>query len=512
MRRICFFGLSLITCSFAHSDPAPAPAHSDRNTTQVVVIDAGSAGTRVHIFNMKQVPSMVKGDVPEVDLSVRAQQTLKVRPGLSTFAEQADYKGAGLTIETLIAFANEFVPEERRAATPVLLKATAGLRALPAAQAIAVMGQVRVVLMQSPYRVRPEWASIIEGKEEGGLAWVAANYLQGTFKAHQTGDDALKPSIGVLEMGGGSTQVAFEVPQDEDIDAKDTFVFQTAHDKQYRVYSHSYLGFGLDYAQRRLMSMTSASALQDPCYPDGYMRIESSTSSSLVNGTGDFQQCKADIGAQLLNSPDAPGNHSHRELPLRGAFAASVNFYWVQHGASQRWEERDQVDAADFQRAGEQFCSQAMQPTAQERSRMESGQADPMQPNSCFGLAHQAAFLNALNTSNASEFTMRVARQINGSDLDWALGAAIVEHMREDEHTTHKDSIFASPFLWLMMVPAVAALVLIYRAIWLVRKTPRNQARVPELDASCTPQRSSPTSTARTAREEEGEEENIVSV
>lgn len=28
-----------------------------------------------------------------------------------------------------------------------------------------------------------DWVDIIKGKEEAGLAWIAANYLQGTFQA-----------------------------------------------------------------------------------------------------------------------------------------------------------------------------------------------------------------------------------------------------------------------------------------------------------------------------------------
>lgn len=41
-----------------------------------------------------------------------------------------------------------------------------------------------------------------QGKEEAGLAWIAANYLHGTFGE----ESSSSPSLGIIEMGGGSTQ------------------------------------------------------------------------------------------------------------------------------------------------------------------------------------------------------------------------------------------------------------------------------------------------------------------
>ncbi|CAE7663869.1 APY3 [Symbiodinium sp. CCMP2592] len=175
---------------------------------QVLVFDAGSSGTRIHIFNMYM--PMADAHVPRVDLAVRDAQTLKVKPGLSEFAKKEDLEGCRLNIQDLVKFANKFVAEERRAKTPVLLKATAGLRAVPEAKADAVLRTVRSTLKDSGYQFQDSWADIIKGKEEAALAWIAANYLRGSFNV-----DSDVPSMGVIEMGGGSTQVTFEVGVDE---------------------------------------------------------------------------------------------------------------------------------------------------------------------------------------------------------------------------------------------------------------------------------------------------------
>ena len=65
-----------------------------------------------------------------VDVSVRSKQTLKVKPGLSSFAEKLDLDGTKNGMLELLDFANRFVPRSKRRSTPLLLKATAGLRAV----------------------------------------------------------------------------------------------------------------------------------------------------------------------------------------------------------------------------------------------------------------------------------------------------------------------------------------------------------------------------------------------
>ncbi|CAE6931901.1 Bifunctional phosphatase IMPL2, chloroplastic [Symbiodinium microadriaticum] len=62
---------------------------------QVLVFDAGSSGTRIHIFNM-YVPT-ADAHVPRVDLAVRDAQTWKVKPGLSEFAKKEDLDGLART-------------------------------------------------------------------------------------------------------------------------------------------------------------------------------------------------------------------------------------------------------------------------------------------------------------------------------------------------------------------------------------------------------------------------------
>lgn len=419
---------------------------------QVLVFDAGSSGTRIHVFNILPALDPERAHVPRIDLEVRGKQTRKVKPGLATFAEHSDLDGAQKNIQELLEFANQFVPASRRATTPALLKATAGLRAVKAEQAEAVLQTVRETLQSSGYSFRPEWADIIQGKEEGGLAWVAANYLLGTFD--QAAAD--RPSVGVIEMGGGSTQVTFQVSDDDALASIDNFVFETALGRRYQVYAHSYLGFGQDHAQAQLRARLPATEAEDPCYPKGYER---KGAASLIQGAGDWSRCKELIESHLLGgSVDAPGHYA-KELPLVGPFVATENFFYVQDKLALKLEDTV-VGQAKLEEVAQSACSAKLEPTAEERASMERGAADAGNPNSCFALSYQAALLQTFQIA-IRNLEVRIAHKINGGDVDWALGAALV-HFLQARAATSRSSAGGLPVTW---VPILLVLMLTGLAI-----------------------------------------------
>jgi hypothetical protein len=406
--------------NLTHAEAQESPALRGAAASQVLVFDAGSSGTRVHVFNLLPANG---GEVPQIELAVRDAQTKKIKPGLSSFAEKDDLVGAEKNIDGLLEFANQYVPVDRRASTPALLKATAGLRAVkPAAKADAVLAKVRAVLAKSGYLFKPEWADIIQGKEEAGLAWVAANYLQGTFSQKYS---AAK-SLGVIEMGGGSTQVSFEVGSIEEVsklEELDSFTFTTLSGAPHQLYAHSYLGYGLDHAQAKLRSMMATES-EDPCYPVGYNRPgqKKDDEATLVTGTGDATACQTKIKEHLFDASQkgAPGQY-FGELALRGAMAATENFFYV------RSDLKLPLDGniKEMRKAAVSGCSTAMQPTDADKADMEAGKANPSQPNACFGLSFQAALMDVFKADTIAGLQVQIARKINGGDIDWAMGAAL---------------------------------------------------------------------------------------
>ncbi|KAL8185168.1 UNVERIFIED_CONTAM: Ectonucleoside triphosphate diphosphohydrolase 6, partial [Gekko kuhli] len=97
----------------------------DQEVLYGIMFDAGSSGTRIHIFKFTQNPK----EIPKViDETFRA-----LKPGLSAYADNVDESAQG--INELLAVAKEVVPMELWKSTPLILKATAGLRLLPGEKA-----------------------------------------------------------------------------------------------------------------------------------------------------------------------------------------------------------------------------------------------------------------------------------------------------------------------------------------------------------------------------------------
>ena len=88
-------------------------ADTKSGPTHIVVFDAGSSGTRVHVFNLYKRKD--HGPLPVVDVSVRSKQTLKVKPGLSSFAEKLDLDGIK-TVCSNYWTSQRFVPRSKRLA------------------------------------------------------------------------------------------------------------------------------------------------------------------------------------------------------------------------------------------------------------------------------------------------------------------------------------------------------------------------------------------------------------
>jgi Golgi nucleoside diphosphatase len=169
-----------------------------------LVFDAGSSGTRLHVF--KWAPTQSADEIPRL---VLPQPTKKVKPGLSSFAESPQTAGASLA--PLFVFAEEHVPTEFWKDTPVLLRATAGLRLLPVEKAEEILQSCRSFIASTRFKYSPENVFLMGGAQEGAYGWLAVNYLHQRLSPD-------KPSLGVFELGGASMQVTFALSDTSDTD------------------------------------------------------------------------------------------------------------------------------------------------------------------------------------------------------------------------------------------------------------------------------------------------------
>jgi apyrase len=120
-----------------------------------------------------------------------------------------------------------------QASTGLSLKATAGLRLLPGSKADDILAAVRKYLATYPFKLKSDAVEIMDGAHEGAFAWLTLNYLLGRLQSGPTG------TVAAIDLGGGSVQEAFALPQPEATAAPAGYVTQLkAGGVTYNVYVH----------------------------------------------------------------------------------------------------------------------------------------------------------------------------------------------------------------------------------------------------------------------------------
>ncbi|KZS89976.1 hypothetical protein SISNIDRAFT_488833 [Sistotremastrum niveocremeum HHB9708] len=383
-----------------------------------IVIDAGSSGSRLQIYSWLDARALrsqgVRLDVlPKVEKGAKDGNAwmTKVEPGLSTFSDNVD--GVGPYLAPLLAHAWNIIPPSLHFQTPIFLLATAGMRLLPPDRQTAILRASCEFLrfhsnfqLDNPNDHGPcgSHVRIISGEEEGLFGWIAINYLMDGFQAR--GDDD-RTTYGFLDMGGASTQIAFE-PQKEIREAPDENLHEVrlrlldGSEMTHDVFVTTWLGYGTNQARERYVGQVISGyessrtdtvvevdqeRVPDPCLPRNLIRKETpvytgeSTSHSrkahVLVGTGSFENCLHQTNPLLnktVTCDDPPCLFNGVHVP---AIDFSVSRFI---GVSEYWYSSEHIfglggtyDFAQYERAASEFCqldwSEIMR--RHERSRKE---------------------------------------------------------------------------------------------------------------------------------------------
>ncbi|XP_037536616.1 ectonucleoside triphosphate diphosphohydrolase 6 [Nematolebias whitei] len=366
-----------------------------------VMFDAGSTGTRVHIFSFQ----MDQG-APKLD-----HETFRaIKPGLSSYADDPQKCSAG--IMELLNVAKSSVPLSMWTRTPVVLKATAGLRLLPGQKADQLLDTVRVLFQESPFLSREDSVSIMDGTDEGISAWITINVLTGGL--HR----ADMPTVGMLDLGGGSTQITFS-PRDEKtvqtslVDfIRSVQMFNTTH----TVYTHSYLGLGLMSArlgvlggvQGPLAPPGGSTELLSSCLPpDSSSRWEYADVVYTVKGqkAGElaYKACLTEVQKFLYSKV------------MKASEAADVHFY----AFSFYYDRAVDLGLIDEKKGGTVRVSDYVHAAKRVCGGLSIG---PLQsPFLCLDLVYISLLLQGLGLPPHQQ--LRLVRTINQVETSWALGA-----------------------------------------------------------------------------------------
>ncbi|XP_034519453.1 ectonucleoside triphosphate diphosphohydrolase 6 [Ailuropoda melanoleuca] len=136
------------------------------------------------------LPTLQPGETPTL-----THETFKaLKPGLSAYADDVEKSTSG--IQELLDVAKQDVPFDFWKATPLVLKATAGLRLLPGEKAQKLLQKVKEVFKASPFLVGDDCVSIMNGTDEGVSAWITVNFLTVyLFISAEDGKELVSPCL-----------------------------------------------------------------------------------------------------------------------------------------------------------------------------------------------------------------------------------------------------------------------------------------------------------------------------
>jgi len=389
-----------------------------------VIVDAGSTGSRAHVYPYYDGLSLI-------ELDVSKEQNKKIKPGLSDYATgKIPTSQVKETYEKLIEYVKTVVPASEVSKTPIYVRATAGMRKAKndnPQKAEKVMEIVRDTLEQSGFIFQRDWATIISGIEEGLYGWVTANYLNGFLK----GAEADASSMGVLEMGGESVQITF-VPDKTQIQfiPKDLLKPIQLGPNTHNVFTYSWMRYGMEAGQEKLDVQLSGKK-EHPCYIKGDTHTYGKDSWA---GAGDFDKCRVLVD-ELMKPKDckdisslmcALESHNIPKIDVE-PFYYIENFYYTL--------EALHVDSNGINyfgkmlEAGKKFCSldknNAEEIKTSFPNLVKDGKLKDYEVGkSCFAASWITSMLeHGFHLKDYTRFN--VVRNVQGGDIDWAMGYII---------------------------------------------------------------------------------------
>lgn len=354
------------------------------STQYMVIVDAGSSSSKVHVYAYAPVLPMIPVPV------IKDLFSQKSSPSLSSFVNTPT--SAGASLQTILdAAVNQLqgMGVNDLSGIPIKVLATAGMRLLNQNQQNAIYDNVRSYI-RSHYGFSLNDADVqtITGVMEGIYDWLDVNYLLNNFTQ-------LSPTVGSIDMGGASTQIAFATT---DTSLPNNEVSMTINHTQYRVFSQSFLGLGQDQALNAMRADGSA----DTCYPNGY---------SFGAGTGSFSlnTCTA-VYDQVIQGYQVSSNIlstvGQKFVAFSGIYL-DFSFFNVLQTPTQ---------SALLTQIGS-TCTQTW------ADLQTAFSSTPFLYNQC---ANGVYFNDLLyNTYQLQGSQLNVTNQLNGTSIDWALGALL---------------------------------------------------------------------------------------
>ncbi|XP_044047126.1 ectonucleoside triphosphate diphosphohydrolase 7-like [Siniperca chuatsi] len=488
-----------------------------------VVVDCGSSGSRVFVYYWPP-----HNGNPHTLLDIRQMRdrdrkpvVKKIKPGISTLAKTPGQ--ASEYLHPLLSFAAAHVPKSKHKETPLYILCTAGMRLLPESQQADILEDlVTDVPLAFDFLFSRSHAEVISGKQEGVYAWIGINFVLGRFDHADeeeatvevtTGSQNQQPisrrrTVGIIDMGGASLQIAYEVPsaitfsspEEEEAGKSVLAEFNLGCDVErtqhvYRVYVTTFLGFGGNMARQRYVDqlvnntlaknrfLTTQTGLSedkpylDPCLPAGLSdRVVRDNNTLYLRGLGDWTRCQEAVRPflGLHNGTMSPG----------GVYQAPINFSNSEfYGFSEFFYCTEDVlrlggqyDSEKYSRAAMDYCSTKWSTLKQRLdNKLFSQQADITRLRyQCFKSAWMYEVLHSGFRFPTDYPSLKTAQLVYDKEVQWTLGAILFktrflplrdlqqETLRQSHPSWLRSSFVYNHHLFSLCILVVVLAILLY--------------------------------------------------
>lgn len=345
----------------------------------VGVVDVGSTGSRLHVYNY---------DCEHQTGYAKEVWSKKINPGLASLEPKQS------VIDDYLNKLFEGSPEQ----IPVYFYATAGMRLLSYDKQKMYYDAVNHWFDHSAWKLMA--AKTITGREEGVFAWLAVNHEQKTL----SGD--MHEEVGVMDMGGASVQIVTSVASSDGKNTDD-LVHLEVDQKDVTLFVHSFLGLGATLVGQQFLNNPA-------CFPEGY---------PLPNGFmghGDAEHCDEAV-SQLINNVHAVNSTIQPAL----AFETPKTWYVLGGLAYLLKEEpfrRDGLDTTNawlLEQANHTVCQRVWSDLRQDYPDNERLSQSCLMASYYHALMEKGYGLKSEESINLTS---------NDAETDWTLGVVLHQH------------------------------------------------------------------------------------
>lgn len=308
-----------------------------------------------------------------------------------------------------------------------------GLRLLKPEQADAILFEVRALLRKYPfYYDQGDAVEIMDGDSEGLFGWVTVNYLRNTLKLNAAHTAA------VLDLGGGSTQIALSVAPNAPGAGSLQSTSVMGHDHHMYIYSH--LGYGLMAGRMGVFTLEvpdgdprrkGKATLTHACvYPQHKVEYEYGADTVQVVGAGDaaFEKCMTAATAFVRKVDGSFQRSQPQPQPAPGQPVVAMSYYFdraIDAGLIPPTALHAELRPSLYKDAARRICSLAPEAVA-----TEYPQAKKRAAFLCLDLCIISALLeDGFGLQPHTPVLLAKKMEYNGELVEtaWSLGASLAE-------------------------------------------------------------------------------------